>query len=71
MNKEAKSMINMAESIAMLNRSTIERMDLQLTHMGFEGKYDYYCLTVWYSDGKEIRIREDCTIIIDDIGLEV
>lgn len=66
MNKEAKCMINMASSIADINGVTIERMDLNRHHMGFDGKFDFYALTVWYSDGKEITIREDCTIVGDD-----
>ena len=66
MNKEAKHMINMASAIADINGVIIERMDLNRHHMGFGGKFDYYALTVWYSDGKEIVIREDCTIVEHD-----
>lgn len=63
MKKEAKMMMNMAMSIATINGAEIERMDLQKVHMSKDGQFDYYALQVWYSDGKEIRIREDCTIV--------
>lgn len=56
-------MMNMAESIAKVNHVKIERIDLNLVHMGFEGKFDHYVLNAWYSDGKQITIREDCTIV--------
>ena len=62
MTEKAKMMLNMAESIAKLNNVTVERIDLNLVHMGFEGKFDHYVLTAWYSDGKQITIRQDCTI---------
>ena len=63
MNKDAKKMLNMAEAIADINGVEVERFDLQKVHMGRGGEFDYYVLTAWYSDGKEIRIREDCTIV--------
>lgn len=63
MKKEAKMMLNMAESISTFNNVEIERLDLKKVHMGDGGRFDYYVLNVWYSDGKEIRIREDCTIV--------
>lgn len=61
MKKEAKMMMNMATSIAELNNTEITRMDLQKCHLG---DIEYYTLSVWYSDGKEILIRSDCTIIV-------
>lgn len=61
MTQEAKAMMNMAMSIATINNVAIERMDLQKTHMKYGA--EFYALTVWYSDGKEITIREDCTIV--------
>ncbi len=63
MNENAKRMINMAGAIATINNTEIERMDLNKNHMGFGGKFDFYSLTVWYSDGKEITIRQDCSIV--------
>lgn len=63
MTNEVRIMINMANSISIINCSIIERMDVQKVHMGKDGKFDYYILTVWYNDGKEITIREDCTIV--------
>lgn len=59
MTKEAKMMVNMAMSIATINGTMIERMDLQ-RHQNVNA---WYHLDVWYSDGKEITIREDCTIV--------
>lgn len=61
MTKEAKMILNMAESIASINGTEIERADLQKYHLGKE--ISGYCLTVWYSDGKEVIIRDDCTIV--------
>lgn len=61
MTPKAKAMMNMAMSIATINGTDIERMDLQKTHMGHG--FSYYALTVWYSDSKEVTIREDCTIV--------
>lgn len=61
MSNEAKAMMNMAMSIATINNIDIERMDLQRSHM--KPDISFYTLTVWYSDGKEITIREDCTIV--------
>lgn len=63
MSSKVKMMMNMAESIAKINNTDIERLDLNKVHMGFEGKFDYYTIAVWYSDGKEVVIREDCTIV--------
>ncbi len=64
MTKEAKMMVNMAMSIATINGTMINKMDLQ-RHQN--EKYPelkaWYHLDVWYSDGKEITIREDCTIV--------
>ena len=57
--EKAKVQMNMAMSIAEINNTTIERMDLQHCKMG---SIDYYTLYVWYGDGKEIGIRSDCTI---------
>lgn len=65
MTEKAKSMMNMAEALAKINGTIIERLDLQKVHMGKDGEFDHYVLYVWYSDGKEIRIRQDCTVIID------
>lgn len=64
MTKEAKAMINMAMSIAEINGTIIDRMDLQHHH----SKYgmEWYHLDVWYADGKEITIRQDCTIVKKD-----
>lgn len=64
--KDAKVMMNMAESIAKVTNNSIERLDLNLTHMGMGGKFDFYILDVWYSDGKQLTIREDCTIVDKD-----
>lgn len=61
-----KRMLNMAESIATINSVEIERMDLNKVHMGFDGKFDYYYLNVWFSDGKHIIIREDCSIDVKE-----
>lgn len=60
MPKEAKMIMNMAMSIAELNGTEIGRMDLNKSSIG---GHSYYTLAVWYSDGKEIIIRSDCTII--------
>ena len=60
MNENAKRMINMAGAIATINNTEIERMDLNKNHMGGVA---FYALTVWYSDGKEITIRQDCSIV--------
>lgn len=60
MKKEAKMMMNMAESIAIINNTEVIRMDLQKCKLG---DVEYYTLSVWYSDGKEIIIRSDCTIV--------
>lgn len=63
MTNEAKMMLNMAMSIASLNDVVIVRMDLQRHE--FKSSPDlnpWYHLDVWFSDGKEITIREDCTI---------
>jgi len=62
MDKTAKNMINMADSIATINGVEIERLDLNRVHWK-DSRFDYYVLSVWYSDGKEITIREDCTIV--------
>ena len=59
MTKEAKMMINMAMSMAEVNGWTIERMDLQ-KHNTMGSKW--YHLDVWFDNGKEITIREDCTV---------
>ncbi len=59
MTKEAKMMINMAMSMAEVNGWTIERMDLQ-KHNTMDSKW--YHLDVWFDNGKEITIREDCTV---------
>ena len=64
MTKEAKAMINMAMSIAEINGVLIDRMDLQ-RHTSKYGM-EWYHLDVWYTDSKEITIREDCTIVIKD-----
>lgn len=61
MTKEAKMMVNMAMSIATINGTIIVRMDLQRHESSRCGAW--YHLDVWYSDGKEITIREDCTIV--------
>lgn len=58
--EKAKVMVNMAWSIATINNVNIERMDLQAIHLG---NINTYSLSVWYSDGKEIIIRSDCTLI--------
>lgn len=63
MNPKAKMMMNMAESIAKINNVNVERLDMQYVHMGANGEFNHYVLTVWYSDGKEITIRQDCTIV--------
>lgn len=63
MTKEAKAMMNMAMAIATINGVEIERMDLQKCHPTADGQFDHYILSVWYSDEKEIRIRQDCTIV--------
>lgn len=66
MTKESKMMINMAMSIAEFNGTIISRMDLQRhehTHKSGEVSA-WYHLDVWFADGKEITIREDCTIVI-------
>ena len=62
MTEQAKAMINMAESIAKINNAEIERMNLQKSHFK-DSQFDHYNVTVRYSDGKEITIREDCTIL--------
>lgn len=61
MTTEAKMMVNMAMSIAEMNGTFIARMDLQR----HESKITkaWYHLDVWFTDGKEITIREDCTIV--------
>lgn len=59
---KAKVMMNMAMSIATMNNTIIERMDLQNHHLSHP-EMSFYTLTVWYSDGKEITIRTDCTIV--------
>lgn len=58
--EKAKAMMNMAMSISTINNVGIERMDLQKHNLR---DVEYYSLTVWYSDGKEITIRQDCTIV--------
>ncbi len=63
MKTEVKAMINMAEAIAKINGVDIERLDLQKIHVDKDGEFDFYGLDAWYSDGKQIRIREDCTIV--------
>lgn len=60
MNKEAKMMLNMAESIAKINRWDIIRMNLEKNHAG---SIEYYVLYVTYEGGKEVIIRSDCTIV--------
>ena len=59
MTKEAKMMINMAMSMAEVNGWTIERMDLQKNNTM---DIKWYHLDVWFDNGKEITIREDCTV---------
>ena len=61
MTDKAKNMINMAMSIAELNDIIIVRMDLQRHESNCCGAW--YHLDVWFSDGKEITIRQDCTIL--------
>ena len=63
MNEKAKMMINMAESIAKINGVDIERLSLEKVHMGPNGRFDHYVLTVWFSDEKNVCIRQDCSII--------
>lgn len=62
MKTEVKMMLNMAEAIATINNVDIERLDLQKVHMS-NGEFDFYYLDAWYSDGKQISIREDCTVV--------
>ena len=62
MTTETKAMINMAAAIAEINGTQIMRMDLQ----GHDDKVlnkVWYHLDVWYMDGKEVTIRQDCTIV--------
>lgn len=60
--KIEKMMMNMAMSIAEINNTDIVRMDLQR-------RIDpWYHLDVWYSDGKEITIRSDCTVWLKGEG---
>lgn len=61
MTQEAKMMVNMAMSIAEMNDTIIVRMDLQRHTNNYTNPW--YHLDVWFSDGKEITIREDCTIV--------
>ena len=60
MKKETKMLINMAESIAKINKWEIYRMNLQKHHAG---DIEYYVLYVTYEGGNEIIIRSDCTIV--------
>lgn len=63
MNEKCEMMMNMAKAISRINNADIERLDLQKIHMGGDGKFDFYVLIATYSDGKEITIRQDCTIV--------
>ena len=65
MTKEAKLMINMAESIAELTGANIDRLDLQC-HNNDVLNRRWYHLDVWFDNGKEFTIRKDCTIWIPD-----
>lgn len=58
--KDAKMMMNMAMAIASINHIEIDRMDLQ-RHSSCRDPW--YHLDVWYTDGKEITILQDCTIV--------
>lgn len=60
MKKETKMMLNMAESIAKINKWAIDRMDLQ-KHKA--GDIEYYVLYVTYEGGNEVIIRSDCTVV--------
>lgn len=63
MDKKIAVMINMAMAIAKINNADVEKLCLEKTHMGPGGEFDFYSLYVKYSDGKEITIRQDCTIV--------
>ena len=63
MTNKAEMMINMAMSIAKLDGVNIDRMDLQRHNMKHLDKC-WYHLDVWFDNGKEFTIREDCTIWI-------
>lgn len=60
MTNEAKMMINMAMSMAEINGWMIERMDLQ-RHNSAKAGDSWYHLDVWFDNGKEVTIRQDCT----------
>ena len=62
MTNEAKMMVNMAMSLAEINGTMITRMDLQRHESNRLSAW--YHLDVWFSDGKEITIREDCTVVV-------
>lgn len=60
MKKEVKMQLNMAESIAKINKWSIDRMDLQKHKMG---DIEFYVVYVTYEGGREVIIRSDCTIV--------
>lgn len=61
MTEKAKMMVNMAMSMAELNGAVIARMDLQRHESHYTRPW--YHLDVWFADGTEFTIREDCTIV--------
>lgn len=57
-------MQNMAKSIGQITNTRIESMTFELTDN------DLYVCNVFYSNGQEVTIRQDCTIVDDIPDLE-
>lgn len=62
MNNEVKMMLNMAESIALINGWEVLRMDLQKCKMGNIAYHVLYMVYDNHGDTEEITIRNDCTV---------